>query len=177
MLRVTVLILGAAAVSGFVLPRLVTASESNTEEATMQKRSQVIRDAFNGLDRETMHLLDDFYAEDVVFEDPLGRIEGRDGLKAYYAGLYENVGAIAFEFTDEVVQGDTHVAFWTMTMTAKRLNRGRPVVLDGNSVIRFGDTDQVVYHRDYFDLGAMVYEHVPVFGFAVKKLKSRLAAH
>jgi limonene-1,2-epoxide hydrolase len=152
--------------------------ESATEDSAMHEtRSQRIVEAFNGLSMDTMDQLGDFYAQDVVFEDPLGRIEGLARLRAYYEGMYKNVQAIRFDFTNEVVQGDTHVAVWTMTMEVKGLNRGRPVVVDGNSVIRFDAESKVVYHRDYFDVGAMVYEHVPVVKTLVKAIKKRLAKH
>lgn len=141
----------------------------------MEERSTRIRDTFNGLDRDHMHVLDDFYAAGVTFEDPLGRIEGLDALREYYANMYRNVSAIQFDFAEEVVQGDTHVVVWTMTVQASGLNHGRPVLLEGNSLIRFGSDDKVVYHRDYFDMGAMVYEYVPVLGFFVNVVKKRLA--
>jgi len=51
------------------------------------------------------------------------------------------------------------------------------VLLDGISVIRFDEEDLVVYHRDYFDVGAMVYEHVPVVRFFVRQVKKRLQRH
>ena len=140
----------------------------------MGDRAVRIRETFNALDSDHMHVLDAFYAVGVVFEDPLGRIEGLDALKRYYAGMYRNVTAIRFDFSDIIEQGDTHVAVWTMTLEAKGLNHGRPVVLDGNSLLRFGAEDKVSYHRDYFDMGAMIYEYVPVLGFFVNQVKKRL---
>lgn len=159
-----------------VIAAAMPASPAQEEDA-MTERSLRIRSAFNDLDKDTMHLLDDFYAEDVVFADPLGEISGLDDLRAYYEAMYRNVQRIRFDFTGEVAEGDTHVVVWTMTVEAKGLNRGRPVSIEGNSVIRFGEDDKVVYHRDYFDLGAMVYEHVPVVRFLVKKVKQKLAHH
>ncbi|MBM3418431.1 MAG: transcriptional regulator [Bacteroidetes bacterium] len=34
-----------------------------------------------------------------------------------------------------------------------------------------------MYHRDYFDLGEMVYEQIPVFGKIIKTMKSRMAKY
>lgn len=140
------------------------------------QKAQIIN-TFNALNKDNMEILDGFYHPEVVFEDPLGRIEGLPALKAYYKGLYKNVQAIRFDFTGHLSEGDTHVAVWTMHMVAPGLNRGREVVLDGNSVLRFGEEGLVAYHRDYFDVGAMVYEHVPVVGFLVRQVKSRLQQH
>ncbi len=30
-------------------------------------------------------------------------------------------------------------------------------------------------HKDYYDLGEMVYEHVPILGFIIRKIKGKLA--
>ena len=36
---------------------------------------------------------------DVLFEDPIAEIRGRDALKAYYAKMYDTVIDIPFDFT------------------------------------------------------------------------------
>ncbi|MCC6143617.1 MAG: nuclear transport factor 2 family protein [Candidatus Hydrogenedentes bacterium] len=158
----------------FLCMMAACAAEPATEDG-MDQRSKRIEWAFNTLTRDNLEILDEFYAPDVHFEDPLGAIEGLAKLKAYYAGMYENVQEIHFDFKDEVAQGDTHVVVWMMRMKVKGLNKGEEVTVDGNSVIRFNDDDLVSYHRDYFDVGAMVYEHVPVVRFLVKKIKNRLS--
>lgn len=74
----------------------------------------------------------------------------------------------------EMVQEDTHVVMWTMTLRAKKLNKGRETALQGNSIIRFGEVGLVTYHRDYFDMGVFVYRHVPVVGWLVEKVNKSL---
>jgi hypothetical protein len=143
-------------------------------EEIMNERSKRIVEVFNGLNQETMDILHGFYHPDVHFIDPLGEIHGRADIRKYYENMYHTVQEIRFDFTDEVVTGDTHVAVWTMHLKAAGLNGGKPVVLDGNSVIKFGEDDLVVYHRDYFDMGAFVYQHVPVLGWAVRKVNDKL---
>lgn len=142
----------------------------------MEARSELIRKVFNQLNIDNMNILDIFYDPEIVFEDPLGKIEGREGMHAYYGNMYQNVRSIRFEFSQEVVQGHVHVMFWTMYLEAPGLNKGREIVVDGNSVIQFGESGKVTYHRDYFDMGAFVYEHVPVLRWLVKKVKNRLTA-
>jgi limonene-1,2-epoxide hydrolase len=146
-----------------------------TTRDTIQARSERIQRAFNNLNRDTIEQLGAFYHDGVIFEDPLGRIEGLDDLKAYYANMYKTVTHIVFEFTNEVADGDQHVVFWTMRLRAKGLNKGREVVATGNSLIRFGDDDKVVYHRDFFDMGEFVYQHIPVLRFLVCKVNGALA--
>ena len=150
---------------------------SEVSQDRQDLRSALIREAFNGLTKEKLDVLDKFYDAHVTFEDPLGSIQGLEALRAYYANMYENVTSIRFEFTNEIAEGDTHVAVWTMRMSVKKLNKGREIVVPGNSVIRFNDADKVIYHRDYFDMGAMVYRRVPILRTLVKKVDKRLAHH
>lgn len=140
----------------------------------MPTRSERIRDAFNNLRAESMDILDSFYSPDVVFQDPLGRIEGLSALKQYYTHMYKNVLSIRFDPVDELVQGDKHVLIWSMYLRARGLNKGNEVVLDGNSVIYFNTDDLVEYHRDYFDMGAFIYVHVPIVGYVIRKINARL---
>jgi ketosteroid isomerase-like protein len=149
--------------------------ETPEGKTAMEVRSERIRNAFNGLNKDTIDSLDGFYAPDVAFVDPLGTIQGLAALKAYYTNMYKTVTSVRFEFTDEVAQGDTHVMMWTMHLEAKGLNKGRPVQATGNSVIRFGPDDTVVYHRDYFDMGEFVYQHIPLLRFLVRKVNGALA--
>ena len=144
------------------------------KEISIAPARENIEEFFNAFNLETMYLVDQFYDEGIRFEDPLVEINGIKDLKAYYTKMYQGVHDIRFEWEGEVIDGDTHVVFWNMVLSAKKLNKGKPVSVRGASHIRFGDSGKVVYHRDYFDVGAMVYEHVPVVGWLTRKVKKKL---
>lgn len=127
---------------------------------------------FEHLNKDTMHLIPEFYDANVEFHDPVGAIKGSKKITQYYENMYKNVQSIKFDFSDFVENGDTVVGVWKMTLVTDKLKGGEPIVVDGNSVVRFKD-GKAVYHRDYFDMGAFVYENIPVLGFVVKKVKDR----
>jgi hypothetical protein len=157
---------------------LAGAGHSSGKEGTMSNRLSEIESLFNNFNSDTIHLADDFYDTDVVFLDPIVELRGRDALKAYYADMYENVTSIRFDFSGGMEKDDEVVVFWTMEVRAKGLKGGEPVLLDGVSHIRYGgDSGRVIYHRDYFDMGAFVYENVPVLGSIVRYAKKRLSKH
>ena len=52
-------------------------------------------------------------------------------------------------------------------------NQSRPISVNGVSLLTLKD-DRVVYHRDYYDMGEMVYEHVPVLKRVIHYIKKRL---
>jgi ketosteroid isomerase-like protein len=132
---------------------------------------------FNKLDKTCTQNIDRVYTEDVTFIDPLHRIDGRKALESYFRGLYENVTRCRFTFHETLRQGDTAFVTWTMHLVHPRLDRGREVEVPGCSHLRFAEdqSGRVAGHRDYFDAGAMLYEHLPVLGTAVRWVKGRLA--
>jgi hypothetical protein len=157
---------------------LVGAGYSSGKEGAMSNRLSEIESLFNNFNSDTMHLADDFYDPDVVFRDPIVELRGRDALKAYYVDMYENVTSIRFDFSGGIEKEEEAVVFWTMEVRAKGFKGGEPVLLDGASHIKFGgELGKAVYHRDYFDMGAFVYENIPVLGSIVRYTKKRLSKH
>lgn len=155
------------------------AADAGRDAETTMGNGQRIEHYFNAVNADSMDLLGEFYAEDVVFEDPLVRLEGLTALRAHYEKLYRNVRSIHFDFSAIIGQQESgqqsYAAFWTMTMRAEGLNGGDPVVVPGSSHIRLRNSDNlVVYHRDYFDMGRLVYEHVPLVGRVIGHIKGRL---
>ncbi len=59
-----------------------------------------------------------------------------------------------------------------MLLKHPRLNGGALVTVPGSTHLRF--RDKVVYHRDYFDAGAMLYEQLPLIGMVIRIIKGRI---
>lgn len=138
----------------------------------MQPVVERFKQIYSGLSVRSLGLLNELYSDDVEFQDPFHRIAGLPALRRYFGELYAQVESCSFEFEEEMVQGDRAVLMWTMSLTHPRLNGGAPVTVPGCTLIRF--RDQVFYHRDYFDAGAMLYEQLPLIGMLVRVIKSRM---
>ena len=78
----------------------------------------------------------------------------------------------AFTSADEVTPGQGYLR-WTLQCCHPRLAGGQPITLQGCSCLHW--RDRVHFHQDYFDAGALLYEHLPVMGTAIRWLKGRLA--
>ena len=63
---------------------------------------------------------------------------------------------------------------WTMFVNYPSLNSGQTVRVEGASFLKTRN-GKIYYHRDYFDLGSVLYEHVPLIGRLIKKIKQRIA--
>jgi hypothetical protein len=51
---------------------------------------------------------------------------------------------------------------------------GETVQSIGMSHIRFNSAGQVVLHQDYWDSGSNLFEHIPVVGWLIRRIKARL---
>ncbi len=141
---------------------------------TYKKRAALINENFNNLTKDNLDILNDFYDEKVNFVDPVRSVKGLKQLKKYYSHAYANVISISFNFHEINHQDDLYFAKWTMNLQAKGLNLNKPFPVEGLSVIQFTDANKVIYHRDYLDLGSMVYENIPVLGSLIKLIKKKL---
>ncbi|MGN5148919.1 nuclear transport factor 2 family protein [Aeromonas enteropelogenes] len=131
---------------------------------------------YQQLDRQLLHRLSEVYADEVVFIDPAHRIEGLAALSDYFAALYQRLAYCRFVITSQQQQGRQAWLGWTMTFSHPRLRGGKPVTVEGTTRLEFDEEGKVCLHRDYFDLGAMLYEQLPLLGPLVRTIKGRLGA-
>ncbi|GAB3350183.1 nuclear transport factor 2 family protein [Chromohalobacter beijerinckii] len=129
--------------------------------------------AFKKLDKTCTRDLQNLYTEDVSFTDPLHHLEGRDVLLRYYAEMLDNVTECRFDTGHCQREGDDACVDWVMYLTHPRLAGGREIEVAGCSRLTFRG-ERICRQRDYFDAGAMLYEHLPVFGALIRWLKRRV---
>ncbi|WDE08368.1 nuclear transport factor 2 family protein [Thalassomonas viridans] len=127
---------------------------------------------YQSLDADNLELLAELYHQDIIFRDPMHTITGIDALSAYFEALYQNIFYCHFRITQVLKNGEQAAVYWQMEYAHKRLNKGRKITVEGHSLL-MGKEDKVICHRDYLDLGQMVYEHIPVLGRIILWLKAR----
>lgn len=130
--------------------------------------------SFATLDKHNLQRLDSLYSDDIRFTDPLHEVQGLPALHAYFAQMYSNVSHLSFEFHgfDQVANGEGYLR-WNMRFRHPRLAGGELIEVRGCSHLLWHD--KVYRHHDYFDAGALLYEHVPVLGRIVRWLKRKSA--
>ena len=136
--------------------------------------ARLVKDTYEHLDPGNVAQLRDIYADDVCFEDPIHGIQGLDALENYFETLFENVEQCRFKFHRSVVSSDGMFFSWTMMMTHRSIKRGQLIRVEGSSYLKYRH-GKIYYHRDYFDLGALVYENIPVLGPLVRYIRGRMA--
>lgn len=129
---------------------------------------------YQGLNADNLHLLQDIYSTDIQFTDPAHEIIGLEQLTEYFTALYQNVESIEFTFHDVLQHDDSCYLQWVMTFRHKTFAGGKAICVPGTTFLRFNNDGKVCYHRDYFDLGTMLYEHLPLLGRLLTRIKRRL---
>ncbi|MDN5682044.1 MAG: nuclear transport factor 2 family protein [Ewingella sp.] len=146
-----------------------------TESESVKKTLAQLAEVYRQLDQSSLPQLAQIYHPQVVFIDPVGQHDGIAALEGYFRQLLKSVNDCRFDIQQTLVSGDEATLVWCMAYSHPSLKKGGTLYLDGISHLKLAE-DQVIYQRDYYDLGAMLYEHVPLLGRAVKVLKARLKA-
>ena len=120
--------------------------------------------------------LADIYADDITLIDPVGTHHGLSRLTAYFENLLVNAQSCEFAIHHIAAhESQSFTVTWTMSFTTPRLNGGETIHVDGITLLKVRD-DKIFFHQDYYDLGQMVYEQVPILKFIINKIKSGMRA-
>lgn len=130
-------------------------------------------EVYSSLTRHNLVELEALYHADVVFEDPAHRVVGWPNLQDYFTRLFRAVTECRFEIHDSLADQNTAYIQWTMVFSHPRLASGSSRSVHGCSRLEFKD-GQVIYHRDYFDMGEMIYEGIPLIGSFLRRVKASL---
>ncbi len=143
---------------------------SRTHEMSLTKIEKFIND-INSIDNENAkNVLSEIYTDDVVFIDPVKSISGLNELTQYFEDLYQSVASCHFTLTSHLADSHRYTLEWIMHLQHKKISKNQIIEVNGASFIEFKD-EKVCYHRDYYDLGALVYEHIPILGSVIKKVR------
>lgn len=126
--------------------------------------------------------LADIYADDITLIDPVGTHHGLSRLTAYFENLLVNAQSCEFAIhhiaaheSQPLLDHQSFTVTWTMSFATPRLNGGETIHVDGITLLKVRD-DKIFFHQDYYDLGQMVYEQVPILKFIINKIKSGMRA-
>lgn len=129
---------------------------------------------YQTLSKDTVHsgIIEAVYSENIHFIDSFHDIKGRDAFIRYCESIYENVKYSRFTFHTEMVNSQQAMLTWTMNYAHPQLKGGSDIAVKGASHIKI---DKGVYfHQDFVDGGELLYDHIPVLGWILQKIKNRM---
>jgi len=127
---------------------------------------------YQDVKRPQLDKINNVYTDDVLFKDPVHELRGAESLHAYLSDMCVKVHSGRFEYLDQIVSEDTAYIKWNMHFKHPKLGN-KTITVRGMSQVQFND--RIYFHEDVYDLGQLIYEHVPLLGVVVKGLKKRLA--
>lgn len=136
--------------------------------------SQLIKDFSNlyqNLNKDNLSRLREVYSDNIVFTDPIQQVNGIDALCDYFEHLYQNMAHCNFHINQIIEQDGEACVIWRMEYAHKKINNGQSISVDGTSYLKF--SEKIDSHRDYLDLGQMLYENLPLIGPVIKIIKKR----
>lgn len=136
--------------------------------STLPERLVTVFSTFRPDDPASYDALEALYAPDMVFIDPLQRVQGRAGFRAMNERLFRRFAYVRFESVSAVGDEPHFMVSWTMVFRAKL---GGEMRAPGVSELRT-EGGKVVYHRDHWDILGTVMSGFP----HVEPLYKRLTA-
>lgn len=130
-------------------------------------------DLYRNLGMHSIARLKEVYHADVCFIDPVGEHHGIKEIEGYFTNLLETANACEFNVTSIMSDNQLALARWQMNLRHPRLSGGRNIVVDGVSELLIAD-DRIKQQTDFYDMGTMIYEHIPVLGSAVRLVKRKM---
>ncbi len=122
----------------------------------------------------TEEVINQLYAEKFYFNDTFKTFQSREELSVYLKETASMVELTTVDILDVSKSETDYYLRWVMHM--KFTAKGREV--DSKSIgmtqIRFNAEGKVILHQDYWDGAEGFYQHLPIVGYIVTKIKSSL---
>jgi len=131
------------------------------------------KDNFRDLKKADWSQLGELYSDDILFKDPVHEIRGLVTLEDYFTTLCAELNDCRFEYLDQLECDNACYVKWIMHFTHPKLGKD-PIDVRGVSHIRW--SDKIDFQEDFYDMGAMLYEQLPVLGNVTRWLRVRLAS-
>jgi len=114
------------------------------------------------------------YTADAYFNDQIKELRSAEAIAAYLERSASYLIAPAIEIEHAVIADGEAYVRWTMEFHTRRRPTGEPTATRGISHLRFNRSGRITFHVDTWDVGAAVYEGVPVLGTLVRAVRRRL---
>ncbi|MEM7144534.1 MAG: nuclear transport factor 2 family protein [Verrucomicrobiota bacterium] len=128
---------------------------------------------FNSFGPDQLDRVDELYAPDAVFEDPLNKGEGRAHIRAVFEDTCKQLKNISINVTDTLPAPDNRSAFIRWQMQYRF--RGKSFDIPGVTHLHFDEHGAITSQRDFWDASLPVYGEFPPIGFFMKRIKKFIA--
>ena len=120
------------------------------------------------------------YCEDAEFVDPFNSVRGIEPIEQIFQHMFERLDRPRFEMLTALGDADEAMLTWNFRFRFRNTWLQRPTTPDqrihGATRLVFAPDGRVCLHRDYWDAAAEFYEHLPLIGPVMRRLRQAGAA-
>ena len=128
---------------------------------------------FETLTPQTLNSLDRLCRPDIRFKDPFNDVSGVTKVRRVFEHMFETVDRPVFTVTEIAVTGQKAYLRWTFSFLPKG-RKGNDWTIMGVSEVEFDADMKVVAHIDHWDAGEQFYQRLPVIGWLLRAIRSKL---
>lgn len=114
----------------------------------------------------------ELYAPDAYLNDNLVALNGAGAIADYLARSLEEVTSLRVNLLGIAQDGAEYYVRWQMTIESPRIRAGVPLKSYGMTHFRFDEAGRVLLHKDFWDVGTGLYEHLPVLGAVLRQIRA-----
>ena len=127
--------------------------------------------AYESLSINNLDTLKDKFTNDVKFEDPFNKVNGKEAVIKIFSEMFEKIDNPKFQilelsYAQNFDQKLTVYLKWVLNGRFKRNKKS--LAIKGVSEVKFDDQGKVVKHIDYWDSMTQLIVHLPYVGSLVK---------
>ncbi len=111
-----------------------------------------------------------YYADNIVFQDSIQRIEGIDAFTAMCERLTHRCQSLHMELSNVTKNDNVIFMEWIMTMSFKKYP-STPIF--GSTRLTLDDHGMIVEQRDYYDLWGDIFNNIPRFKKIYRKFMAK----
>jgi hypothetical protein len=126
--------------------------------------------AFDAMRPDDLSVFDAVCHPEVRFVDPFNDVRGLERFKAVFGHMYATLSDPRFTVIDTALGADAAYLRWRFDFAVK----GRPMVIDGMSEVKFAPDGRVLEHIDHWDAGGQVYAKLPLIGLIIRWVQRKL---
>jgi len=101
-----------------------------------------------------------YYTEDIVFQDTIQRIEGKEKFMAMCERMAKRCTSLNMELTNVIQKDNVILMEWIMTMS---FTKYPSTPLYGASRLTLSEDGRIREQRDYYDLWGDIFNNIPYF--------------
>ena len=131
-----------------------------TEKLTTAKLRELWGKTYNSEGKPDWSHIFPYYHDDIVFQDSIQRIEGKDEFVELCNRLTDRCEQLQMDILS-VAQHENEIFFeWKMTMMFKKFPS---TPMFGCTKLTFGEDNRIISQRDYYDLWGDIFNGIPWF--------------